>query len=136
MEEHRKRPRFSSTIRNMLLFVALLFILDFAVVKIWAPYLRQNIFLRQSDTTMLSNVLFGEGAIALLFGVIFAVGGSKASMIPRYPDQYSGQYYKKTADDHMGSRPREIGTGIVLMITAGILIALAVAITIMPSLTI
>jgi len=136
MEEHRKRPRFPSTIRNILLFVAFLLILDFAVVKIWAPHLRQNIFLKQSDTTMLSNILFGEGAIVLLFGVIFAIGGSKASMIPRYPDQYSGQHYKKAADDYIRSRQIEIRTGILLMITGAILIGLAVAITITPSLTI
>jgi hypothetical protein len=95
MEENRKRLRFPSVIRNIFLLVALLLILDFAIVKIWAPYLRQNIFLRQSDTTMLSNILFGEGAIALFFGVIFAAGGSKASMIPRYPDQYSGNITKR-----------------------------------------
>lgn len=82
------------------------------------------VFWGKSETTMLSDLLFGEGAITLGIGVFATVGGSKMSMSRQYP----GQYYKEgeMMTDHVKSRPREIRIGVLILIVGAVLLGLSV----------
>jgi hypothetical protein len=128
--EKRKMARLPNQIRNIALFVAILLIFDVATTKLWSPYLRQNfpIFSGKSETTILSDLLFGEGAIFLGFGALIMAGASKTSVLGRYP----GQYYKeeKMMTDYVESRPRQISAGVLLIIVGAILMGLAITVSV------
>jgi hypothetical protein len=126
MEEKRKGFRFPNEIRNIALFITVLLIFDAVIIQVWSPYLQKNfaIFSGKSEATMLSDLLFGEGAIILGIGVFATIGGSKMSMSRQYP----GQYYKEgeMMTDHIKSRPREIRIGILVLIVGAVLLGLSI----------
>lgn len=132
-----------SKVRNLFLFVVLfvlvVLIFDVVAVKLWPSYFQQKyriaygvdifISLEKSELTMVSDLLFGEGAVMLSLGGILAVGGSKTSILS---EMRTGRYYKekKMANDYVKSHSRRVRFGILLMIVGAILLGTAVIITI------
>lgn len=142
MSNGKKRFRVSKEVRNALLFVVLfvlvLSVFDVLAVKLWASYFQQKfriaygvnifVFLEKSELTMLSDLLFGEGAVILGLGGFLAVGGSKTSITQQFP----GKHYKeeRMANDYLKSRSGQVRFGILLMIVGAILLGTAIIITV------
>jgi hypothetical protein len=127
MQEKLKGLRLPKEVRNIILFVSFFLIFDAVAIKLGAPYLQQNfaILSGKSEITMVSDLLFGEGAIVLGVGALLAAGASKTSMGRQYP----GQYYKEKemTTDYVKSRPSQMRIGVLLLIVGAILIGLSIA---------
>lgn len=141
MSNGKKHFRVSKEVRNVFLFVVLfvlvLLVFDVVAVKLWASYFQHvriapglNIFvlLEKSELTMLSDLLFGEGAVILGLGGFLAVGGSKTSILQQFP----GKHYKeeKMANDYLKSHSGQVRSGILLMIVGAVLLGTAIIITV------
>jgi hypothetical protein len=108
-----------------------LLIFDVLLIKLGASYLQQNfeIFSNKSETTLVSDLLFGEGAIILGVGALLAAGTSIISMGKQYP----GQYYKEKemTTDYVKSRPSQMRIGVLLMIIGAFLVGLSILVTVL-----
>ena len=141
MSNSRKDFRVSKEVRNVfllvVLFVLVLLVFDVVAVKLCASYFQHvriasglNIFvsLEKSELIVLSDLLFGEGAVILGVGAFLAVGGSKISILQQFP----GKYYKeeKMTHDYLKSHSGQVRFGILLMIVGAILLGTAIIITV------
>jgi len=127
MDKSRKSLRPTKEIRNIVLFVSFLLVINVVAIKLWAPQF-QNFFVYSgaSETSMLSDLLFGEGAAILGVGALLAAGASKKAVVRQYPGKYCRE--GEMTNDYVKDRPNQMRAGVLLMITGAVLIGLAITI--------
>jgi len=124
IKERVKLRKLPKAAEKVLLIVPSLLILDALVVVLGAPYLSKNIgaFLGKSNTAILSDLLFLEGA------VIFAMGTFITLLRPMQEKELSHKPSTETADNGGQTREKRIRPCILMMIIGAILIGLSITV--------